>query len=451
MHSYLTIKAITMDIEELTPTIEELKRVLEGKVDENTIIRELDTYLNIYRSSLEEAKRGIMRKYGDDIEFVSGESVLKKVEKIQGNEQNVDVLVKVLHAEEREINVKGEPKKIVTGIVGDDSGTIPFTAWEPEGFVLEKGGTYYVHSAYAKTWNESPQLNLGKRTKIEKDDSEVEVPTRVISYSSKEAKISELTEGMNNVTVTAKVLSVFPKEITAKGEPRTIITGTLADESGKVEFSSWTGFPYNEGDVVRIENAYVRSWRGIPQLNLGDRVAVSKVDDDIGEIEELKSFTLRTIDDLETVGGGLDVELQGTIVDIRNGSGLIKRCPECRRSVLNDECITHGKVTAEPDLRIKAVIDDGTGALSCIINRELSESISGISMEEALKMTAEHHDPDVVAKEIESRLLARPFMIRGNVLSDEYGLMMIAREIAAIDIDIKKEARELLSKLEAML
>ena len=441
-----------MVMEELTPTIEELKRVLEGKADEDTIVRELDTYINVYRSTVDAAKRGIIRKYGgEEPEFISGESLKKKVEQVQGDEQNVDLLVKVLHAEEREITARGEAKTILTGILGDDTGTIPFTSWETGRFSLEKGATYNVRSAYAKTWNDRPQINFGKRTEVEKDDTVIEVPQRTISYSSKEAKVSELAEGMGNVSLTVKVLSAGPKEINVKGEPRTIITGTLADDSGKVEFSSWGEFPHKEGEVLRIESAYVRAFRGIPQLNLGDRVSITRVDDHIGDLEELTSSTPRSIADLEAVGGGLDVLVSGSLVDIRNGSGLIKRCPECRRSVLNDECITHGRVDAQPDLRIKAVLDDGTGALTCIINRELSESLAGMTMEEAMRMAEEHHDPDVVAKEMETRLLARRAEIRGNVVSDEYGMMMIAQECNPVTVDVKEGARELLQRLEAML
>jgi len=441
-----------MDMEELTPTIEELKRVLEGKADEDTIVRELDTYINVYRSTLEAAKRGIVRKYGgEELEFVSGDGVKKKVERIEGNEQNVDLTVKVLHAEKREITARGEPKTILTGIIGDDTGTIPFTSWETDRFNLEKGGTYNIRSAYAKTWNDRPQINLGKRTEVEADASEIEVPQRVISYSAKEVKLSELMDGMGNVNVTAKVLSVGPKDITVRGEPKTIFTGTLADESGKVEFSSWGEFPHEEGEALRIENAYVRAFRGIPQLNLGERVSITRVDDDIGELEDLESSTPRSIAELEEVGGGLDVLVRGTIVDIRNGSGLIRRCPECRRSVLNDECITHGRVEAQQDLRIKAVIDDGGGALTCIVNRELSEALSGISMGEAQRMTEEHHDPDVVAKEMERRLLARAAEMRGNVVSDEYGMMMIAQDAMVVDVDVRAEAKRLLDELEAML
>ncbi len=441
-----------MVLEELTPTIEELKRVLEGKADEETIVRELDTYINVYRSTVDAAKRGIIRKYGgDELEFVSGESVKKKIEQVRGDEQNVDLLVKIVHVEEREITARGESKTILSGILGDETGTIPFTSWETGRFSLDKGATYNVRSAYAKTWNDRPQINFGKRTEVEKDESSIDVPQRVISYSSKEAKVAELMDGMSNVSVTAKLLSIMPKDINVKGEPRTIFTGTLADDSGKVEFSSWVEFPHETGEVLRIENAYVRAFRGIPQLNLGDRVSVTRVDDDIGDLQELTSSTPRTISDLETVGGGLDVLVRGSLVDIRNGSGLIKRCPECRRSVLNDECITHGRVQAQPDLRIKAVLDDGTGALTCIVNRELSESLSGISMEEAMRMTEEHHDPDVVAKEMESRLLAKKAEMRGNVVSDEYGMMMIVQECGPVTVDVKAGARELLAKLEAML
>ena len=52
----------------------------------------------------------------------------------------------------------------------------------------------------------------------------------------------------------------------------------------------------------------------------------------------------RTIGDIVKNGGGLDVIVRGVIVDIRPGSGIIKRCPECNRTIINNDCKTHGTV-----------------------------------------------------------------------------------------------------------
>ena len=53
-----------MERTELTPHIEEIKRVLGDKIDDEQIETELRKYLDDYHVDVNAAKRGIIRKYG---------------------------------------------------------------------------------------------------------------------------------------------------------------------------------------------------------------------------------------------------------------------------------------------------------------------------------------------------------------------------------------------------
>ena len=55
-----------MEKQELAPHVSEIARVLGNKIEESEIEKELDTYLNLYRVSLETAKRSVVRKLGGD-------------------------------------------------------------------------------------------------------------------------------------------------------------------------------------------------------------------------------------------------------------------------------------------------------------------------------------------------------------------------------------------------
>jgi hypothetical protein len=55
---------------------------------------------------------------------------------------------------------------------------------------------------------------------------------------------------------------------------------------------------------------------------------------------------------------------------------------------------------------------------------------------------------EVIKELVEDKILAKPLMVRGNVLSDEYGLMMIVTEANAMKVDIKEEATIMLTDLE---
>ena len=57
-------------------------------------------------------------------------------------------------------------------------------------------------------------------------------------------------------------------------------------------------------------------------------------------------------------------------------------------------------------------------------------------------------NPDIVGQRIEEKLLAKPIEVRGNVTSDDYGLMMIVTEARLTIPDVKSEAEALLAKVE---
>jgi len=439
-----------MKMEELTPHIEELKRVIGEEVDEEQLIEEMNTYLNVYRVSVDAAKRGILRKYGKDASlFVSAASITKKINEMTGDEKTVDLRARVVFIEEKQVNARGVPKTIFSGILGDETGTASFTVWDVGKFELVKGETYDFKNAYTKKWNDKIQINFGERSVADVSGTPIEVPERTISYSSETAKLAELRDGMGSVTITGKILSVEPKTINSKGEEKTVFSGYIADDTGKVQFTAWNDHSLRSDETISVKNAYVKGWRGIPQLNFGDQCEISRVDDVFSEVQS--GVAKRTIGDLMRTGGGLDVMVTGAIVDIRTGSGLIKRCPECNRSIIGDECTSHGKVNAVQDLRMKIVIDDGTGALTAVVNRELTEKLTGITLSEAVAIAKEKGDQDSVMRAMDDKVLVMNVTASGNVVSDEYGPMMIVASLEPLSVDVIKEAEELMAEVEGSL
>ena len=438
-----------MNMEELTPHVEELKRVLTD-VDESVILEELDTYLNKYRLDIESAKRGIIRKLGGStVGFVTAAAVQKKIGELTGSEQNVDIIAKVIFVENKDITVKGTPKTIISGLLGDDTGSASFTIWrnEPQ---LTKGEVYRFKNCYTKKWNDRVQINLGDRGVVEiAKDVKIDMPERNYTMSSSEMKIGEIRDGVGNVTVTGRIMTVEVRNITVKDEPRTVYSGIIADDTGKIQYSAWSDFQLKAGETICVKNAYIRSWKGIPQLNLGERCEISRVDDTFDEAA-VGGSNEKTVGEIVKYGGGLDIVLKGDIVDIRSGSGLIKRCPQCNRSILNDQCMTHGTVDPIPDLRLKFVLDDGTGSVSAIVNRENTEKLTGVTLQAATELS-KARGPEFVVKELAEKLLAKHVMIRGNVMSDDYGPMMIVKDASMEDVDVQAEARKLLKDVEAVL
>lgn len=440
-----------MENEELTPIIQELQRVLGDKIDEEQLAVELNKYLNEYHVNIDAAKRGILRKYGDSDTptFVTGNSLVKKIAELTGTEQNVDITAKVVFVDTKEITAKGLPKTIVSGILGDETGTASFTIWEPGTIALAKGSVYIFRNCYCKTWNDKVQINIGSRGRVELADGvRIDLPERQITASPTEIKIGNIKEGIGSVTVTGKIISVESREITARGEQKTVYSGLIADDTGKIQFSAWSDFGIKEGESLCIKNAYIRSWKGIPQLNLGDRCEVSRVD----EITDVVDTTTnkKTIEEITRIGGGLDITLDGLVVDVSQGSGIIRRCPQCNRSMLNGACTTHGMVEGVMDLRLKLVIDDGTGAIGTIVNRADTEKLTGVTLQAAQGLAAVKGEA-VVGREITSKILMKRVTVTGNVMSDDYGPRMIVNSASIKEMNLEEEATKLLEEVEASI
>ncbi len=429
----------------LAPHIEDINRALNEKLSEEQIEEELRTYTDRYGVPLGSAKRSIVKKYDGDPQelYISTE---KKIEDIEGDEQGLNLKCRVVSIDDKEIEVDDQPKRIWYGIIGDDTGTIPYTLWEAKSIELEKGDNIKIENAYVNMWNEKPQVNIGSKASVKKIDEE-EVPE--FERQPQKLDLKDIREDMQDLEITGRVLSMEEKTVNTKDdEEKQLFSGVIADETGKAQFSAWHDFGICEDDVIQVKGGYVRSWRGVPQYSFDENADVRFLDDDeLPEAEELQETSVYTISDLAKRGGAVDAIVEAVMIDIKSGSGLIFRCPECNRVIQKGACRVHGKVEGKADLRVKGILDDGTGALTVVINRELTEDILDYDIDKAMDIAKDEMNQDVIRDEIEEKLIAQPLKVRGNVTSDDYGLMLIADEVDRQSIDVEKEAREMLDEV----
>jgi replication factor A1 len=425
--------------ENLKAHVDDVARALGNKVDRDKIAQELDNYIRVYRVNVEDAKRSIVRKFGGTaMRFDVG--VDKKLSGLKGGEMNVNLLCRVVSVNTKNIDSNGTQKEIMYGILGDESATAPFTAWETENLKLEKGDVIRIENAYTKEWMGRVQVYFGSRiriTQMEKDS--LPFPQRPVS------KIGELADGQRNISVVGRILSIEKREVTVDGKKKFVFSGLIGDMTGRVGFSAWSDFKLKDDEVVRVENAYIKSWRGMPQLTFDDKATVERVDEDLPSKKDIMRGGRVHIGDIE---GGVDIVVEGVVVDVKPGSGLIYRCPECNRAVKKGECSIHGTVDALPDLRVKAIVDDGTGALNAVVGRELTEELLGKDLDKSLEETRNSPNPELIKDELFGKLVSRPMMFRGNVLKDDFGLTMIVNSMESVRSDLKQEAKDLLEGLE---
>jgi hypothetical protein len=77
----------------------------------------------------------------------------------------------------------------------------------------------------------------------------------------------------------------------------------------------------------------------------------------------------------------------------------------------------------------------------------MTEEILGKDLAACQALAKEAASDDVIVEELKGKLLARAWRVRGNVLSDEYGPMMIAQEAHAVQRDLRAAAEALLAEL----
>jgi len=430
----------------IAPVVKELARALGEGADEERIRELLRDFLENMKLEMDQAKRMVIKVMGGRPMASPAAGQDRKLDGLALDEKSVNLVVRVVHVTEKEIEAQGTKKRIYSGILGDETTTRPFTAWDAGAFKLSKGDVIKIENAYTTEWKGEPQVNLGRGARI------AALPQSAlpkVGRRSEMRKIAELQDGMSGVGLSGRILGIERREVTVGEEKKTVFSGTLADQTGKTMFSSWHDFGLKEGDAIRVSGGYTKSWRGILQFNFDDRSQLEKLDD-FPAAKDLSKPVMHNIESLDRVASAVDIEVRGIVLDIRPGSGLIFRCPQCNRVLQAQSCREHGDVEGEPDLRVKAILDDGTGAMTVVCGRDVTEKLLGKNLDAVLK---EIHGKkvvnyDTVRDRVAEMLVAKPVMVRGNATNDEFGLMLVSTELRFLSMGVADDARAMLAEEE---
>jgi len=406
-------------------------------VDKAEVKADLEN-LVAYSVPMDEAKQSLRRKYGSG-GGGDGEPKTKDVADVSTADSNVGVTVVVLTAGKRSIRYQGEDHVIGEGELADETGRISYTAWED--FDLEPGEVVRIENANVREWEGEPELNLGESTRIERVDEDISIPHGV----GGDRDLAELAPGDRGRNVEVRVLEVESKVIDGRDGETTILSGVLGDESGRLPFTDWEPHEaIEEGASLRVEDVFVREFRGAPSVNVSEFSTVESLGREVDVPESARGLAIRTAVDS---GGLFDVEVVGNVISIRDGSGLIERCPECGRVVQNDQCRTHGQVDAVDDLRTKAIVDDGTGTVTVVLDDDLTARLYGGDLEDALADARDAMDREVVAETIREAIVGHAVRVRGTLSVDDYGATLDAEEFAEREDDPAARAREFLAEV----
>jgi len=235
--------------------------------------------------------------------------------------------------------------------------------------------------------------------------------------TSQAADVADIDAPEEWLEVTAKVVELWEPNADSIAQ-----VGLIGDETGTVKFTKWakSDLPeLEEGTVYRLDTVVTDEYEGRFSVKLNSATTIEALDTDL-EV------------------GDDTTEVEGALVDIQSGSGLIKRCPDddCTRVLQNGRCSEHGEVDGEFDLRIKGVVDDGLEVQEVIFDQDATEELTGITLEAAQEMAMDALDTEVVVEEMAETVLGRYYRVTGPTL----GRYVLADDVETLQAPVDHES-----------
>lgn len=225
-----------------------------------------------------------------------------------------------------------------------------------------------------------------------------------------EVDVDEINQDGQWVTVRGQVADLWDNDTDSISQ-----VGLFSDGTGRVRFVAWEKSQVPllaEGQSYELQGVATEEYEGQYSISLNSQTEVEQVTE---EFEDTQTF-------------------EGALVALQSGSGLIHRNSETDQYVPNEND-EDGETYL--DLRIKGVLDDGDTVQEVIFDRELTEELTGITLDEAKDMAQQAMDKEVVADEMRPQLLGRLYHVEGTDLGryflvEDYEQMVETPEVDSL-------------------
>lgn len=316
---------------------------------------------------------------------------------------------------------------VVRGRFADDTGTIGFLSWEP--FDYEVGTLLKIDGAQVKSFRDTPELNFGRTTRIEVYHDANFADLDTLNEKSL-TTVSALRDGSRDVDAVVQITEITKRTFNRDGEEKFLWSGQIADPSGRCRISLWDDLPFKETDLpvtVQIKGARVRAWQGIPDITVDNAEQMTVLEAppwDAGM--DLTNHAVE-VDLAEVVAGPSRVGLKtsGMLVSVREDSGFIMRCTECRRVLRDGICSDCGPNAGNEDIRMRLVMDLDGATAAVLVNKDATLAALDLDVD-AMRSKIDEIGEQGFVQHVRERMLGRHLTVTGRSIVDEQGAMILA-------------------------
>ncbi|MFP4111380.1 MAG: OB-fold nucleic acid binding domain-containing protein [Candidatus Woesearchaeota archaeon] len=262
-------------------------------------------------------------------------------------------------------------------------------------------------------------------------------------------KINQIPAGMRNVQTLGKVQQIYEvREFNSARGPGKVGSFLLGDDSGVIRIVLWNDQvelmeKLNQGDVLKIENAYSRDNNGRKEIHLNDssKVSINPEGANVGEVKR-PEINRKNISDLTSEDS--NVEVLGTIVqvfDIR----FFEVDPDTKRRIKpNDDGKFYNQqgeeVTPDYSFVSNIFIDDGSSNIRVVCFKNQLENLLNKDTSQILQYRT---NPEQF-EDVKHDLLGHIVKIRGRVVNNEmFNRLEIVSNMIITDPDPQDEINRL--------
>jgi replication factor A1 len=364
----------------------------------------------------------------------------------------------------------GKNVKLSSLVVEDESGaTVRVVFWNDKVTSMEnakRGDNIEVVSGRVRVnKNGEIEVHVGSAAAAKLDPAHSGI---ISSATNNLTKIIQLKPGILNFSTEGVVTgNVQFREFTRiGGTAGKILSFTLADDTSTVRAVAWGETAerlrhLKDGDTIRINEANLKlGIRGEQEIHIKSfetpRFSTDRENTPSDSDQHIHGFipanlegnrTLRK--DVYELVDGQTAEIRGMITRVQTKSPVYRACPKCLRKVSGKEgewlCPKDGSVI-NPVARVlyNLTLDDGTGAIICVLSGSLGEELLGMKADELLLSGSnemEHHDS------ILSSLLGLEIIFVGKCIFNHNQNKSEFRVTKAVRPDPRAEARLLLEHI----